>query len=113
MTHFKAEHGYLAERYLLGRLPEDVASEFEEHYFECRDCLSELERSRELVVDLRDACRAVRSKAASLTPSFLLPLPAWGLAAALGVAAVYVSVLGPSPPAMPAIELSSYRAAGE
>jgi TolA-binding protein len=37
------ERGNIAEEYLLGRLPEEAASEFEAHYFGCPACLARVE----------------------------------------------------------------------
>ena len=43
MTCDEVERGNIAEDYLLGRLPEQAASEFEAHYFDCPQCLARVE----------------------------------------------------------------------
>lgn len=43
MTCDEIERGNVAEDYLLGRLPERAAAEFEEHYFECPLCRERVE----------------------------------------------------------------------
>ena len=43
MTCDEVERGNIAEEYLLGRLPEEAASEFETHYFDCPQCLARVE----------------------------------------------------------------------
>ncbi len=43
MDHNEALKLEAAEKYVLGELPEEVREEYEDHYFECADCLSDLE----------------------------------------------------------------------
>jgi tetratricopeptide (TPR) repeat protein len=43
VTCDEVERGNIAEEYLLGRLPEEAASEFETHYFDCPQCLARVE----------------------------------------------------------------------
>jgi len=38
MNHQEAAQSNAAEKYLLGELPADLREQFEEHYFDCREC---------------------------------------------------------------------------
>ena len=42
MNHDKAARLSLVEKYLLEELPPDLRDEFEEHYFDCRECAADL-----------------------------------------------------------------------
>src|SRR6266849_767589 len=43
MDHNEARKLEAAEKYVLGELSEEVREEYEDHYFECADCLNDLE----------------------------------------------------------------------
>ena len=42
MDHEVARTSHAVERYLLGEMPSSERDEFEEHYFACTDCASEI-----------------------------------------------------------------------
>jgi hypothetical protein len=42
MDHSEALHAHAAERYLLGELPPELREEYEEHYFDCEECASDM-----------------------------------------------------------------------
>ena len=42
MDHSEALHVHAAERYLLGELPPELREEYEEHYFDCEECASDI-----------------------------------------------------------------------
>ena len=126
MTHSRIREGDLIDRYLLGQLPEKEQAEFEEHYLSCRQCAEEMEQAGELIASVKAGVPETRP-ARPRPKVFLLPTPVWGLAAALAVVAVYLSVRPPAaPPApvvrqpraeagesLPVVELTSYRAGVE
>jgi hypothetical protein len=123
MTHAEIERAELAERYLLRRLTAREEAEFEEHYLECEQCRERLEQERPLLGELQQAGAAWLEAPRPQPRVWFLPAPAWGLAAALGAAAVYVSVIlpvrTPRPAAvqtaelrLPVVELSVFRAGG-
>jgi hypothetical protein len=123
MTHTEIEQGDIVERYLLGRLSPDQEAEFEEHYLGCADCCERLKEDRRVIGLVRSGASGWERRG-SLRRFWAAPAPAWGLAAALGAAAVYVSVVlppsvvrTPQAPAVqsaqsgrPVVELSAYRA---
>jgi len=49
------ERGNIAEEYVLGRLQEQAASEFEAHYFDCPPCLARVELLEAARTHLRDS----------------------------------------------------------
>lgn len=42
MDHNEAKRLELVEKYVLGELPEDLRDQFEEHYFDCRECATDV-----------------------------------------------------------------------
>ncbi len=127
MTHLQVEQQDLVDRYLMKKLPPVVEDAFVQHFLSCQECLVQLESSREVITALQHA-RGFRLAAVGFRPRrrFVSHLPAWGLVAALGMAAVYFNmnrlprpVLPPPPPAeprpaavpaaAPVIELRSFR----
>jgi len=98
--------------YLLNRLPEDTAAEFEEHYFNCPACFAELTAREEIlrVIKTGDVLRAapegVTAAAASSAwyrrlQAFLTPRQ-WALAGAAALALVAIAIFlprggGPAP----------------
>lgn len=133
MNHQQIEEEDIIDRYLIRKLPPELESEFEDHFLNCPECTDKLERSREAVFLLAES-RAAEHPAAARTqpgkePSLLIPLPAWGLALALSVVAIFISMnrtpVGPerearranadqAAPAQvapaPVVQLDSYRA---
>ncbi|MBI2689702.1 MAG: zf-HC2 domain-containing protein [Acidobacteria bacterium] len=57
LTHDEAKSRELAEAYVSGRLPEAESDAFEEHYFACAECWSDVEAIRKLRAGVRDAAR--------------------------------------------------------
>jgi hypothetical protein len=124
MTHTEIERGDLVERYLLRRLTAREEAEFEEHYLECPECRERLAQERPLLVELQQAGTAwLEAPRPERRTAWFRPAPVWGLAAAFGAAAVYVSVILPVRPPRPAVvqtaelrlpvvELSVFRAGG-
>ena len=53
MNHDEAIREQAVERYLLGELPEDARARFEEHFFDCAQCASDLKESTLFVDALR------------------------------------------------------------
>ncbi|HKP38366.1 MAG TPA: hypothetical protein VJT71_16015 [Pyrinomonadaceae bacterium] len=45
MNHLQIEESNTVDRYLLGRLPAEEQSQFEEHFVDCQECLDRLETS--------------------------------------------------------------------
>lgn len=45
MNHLQIEEADMIDRYLLGRLPSEEQSRFEEHFVDCQECLDRLETS--------------------------------------------------------------------
>ena len=126
MTHAEIDQHDVIDRYLTGRLPAEAAGRFEEHYVACGHCLAQLEASHEVIGNLRAAGTAPsgRWREARSPRRFVIPLPAWGLAAMLAVVVAYVGLNRPAPAPPPAaapprgqpapvIELRSYRAEGQ
>jgi hypothetical protein len=123
MTHAEIERGEVVERYVLRRLSAREEAEFEEHYLVCEDCREKVRQDEPLVEMLRSAC-ADWTYAPRRPRRWFLPSPAWGLAAAVGAAAVFVIVALPPAPVrnpatqtaalqLPVVELSAYRAGGD
>jgi hypothetical protein len=93
--------------YLLNRLPEDQAAEFEEHYFNCAPCFAELTARDEIlrVVKTADVFRTAPEsvKAEPETAwlrrlgAFLAPRP-WVLAGAAALVLIAVFILQPRRP---------------
>lgn len=123
MTHAEIERGDVVERYLLRRLSAQEEAEFEEHYLVCGECREKVRQDQPLVGMLVSAC-ADWTYAPRRPRRWFLPAPVWGLAAALGAAAVFVIVA--LPPAqvrtpavqtaaleLPVVELTAYRAGGD
>ncbi|MDH4196606.1 MAG: anti-sigma factor [Candidatus Aminicenantes bacterium] len=98
--------------YLLNRLPEDKAAEFEEHYFNCAPCFAELTAREELlrVIKTGDVLRTAPEGVTAAADSgawfrrlwaFLTPRQ-WALAGAAALALVAVAIIlprgrGPTP----------------
>jgi hypothetical protein len=121
MTHVEIERGDVVERYLLGRLTPREEAEFEDHFLLCRQCQKRQQEESPLLGELLRGCVAWAGSPRPQRRSWFLPVPAWGLAAALGAAAVYVSLVlpvrEPRPAAvetaqfrLPVVELSVFRA---
>jgi len=123
MTHAEIERGHVVERYVLRRLSAREEAEFEEHYLVCGECRERVSQDQPLVGMLVSAC-ADWTYAPRRPRRWFLPAQAWGLAAALGAAAVFVIVA--LPPArvrtpavqtaaqeLPVVELSAYRAGSD
>lgn len=68
MNHDQAIREQAVERYLLGELAEDARGRFEEHYFDCVICASDLKAGAAFV----DALRAQRQSAGSPEPNIHL-----------------------------------------
>jgi Putative zinc-finger len=96
MTHMEAAKSGAIDRYLLGELRDDERESFEEHFFDCTECL---EQVRLGVLFQANARAVLREEAA------LVPIPAhprrrpwftWRLVPALSMAAcgVLVAIVG-------------------
>jgi tetratricopeptide (TPR) repeat protein len=88
------ERGNLAEEYLLGRLPEQAASEFEAHYFDCRRCLAQVE-------DLEAARAHLLSAPAAAAPGNRLRRAMAAVAAAAVIVIAVGVIRNVSPPEGP------------
>jgi len=117
MTHEEIERGEVIERYLLRKLTPHEEAEFEEHYLSCSECRERQVAERPVLWMIQKACEA-SARATREPRSLSMSAPAWGLAAALGAAAVYVSVVLPpkgtvvqtAAVRLPVVELTVYRA---
>jgi anti-sigma factor RsiW len=77
MNHNEAIREQAVERYLLGELPEDVRGGFEEHFFDCDICASELKTGAAFVDALRVDPEPVSSPQRSLQVVPKPPRVAW------------------------------------
>jgi hypothetical protein len=57
MNHLDAVKGKLAEGYLLGDLTQRQRDEYEEHYFGCRMCATEVKLGAQFLANLRRVSR--------------------------------------------------------
>ncbi len=99
MNHNDAIREQAVERYLLGELPEDARTRFEEHFFDCDVCASDLKAGAAFVDALRTNPQAVGSPQRKLQvlpnrapKTWLRPWLAPALAASLLVVA-YQNIL--------------------
>ena len=89
MDHSEAIRIGAAEKYLLGELPPDQREQFEEHYFSCHECATEVRLGAVFVDNARAILREEPAMQTVLKPvpqrqGWLGWLkPAWALAAAL------------------------------
>jgi hypothetical protein len=74
MDHAYIEEQQIAERYVMGKLPEAEAALFEEHYLSCPDCLDRLEEAEAME---RGFKRAAGQDATRLATARQLALVAW------------------------------------
>jgi anti-sigma factor RsiW len=124
MTHAQIERDEMIEKYLLRRLSPDEEAAFEEHYLGCQACQNRLREERRVIEGIRRASKDWQ-KRPHPRRQWLVPAPAWGVAA-LAAAALYVSVVLPPsvlriPGRQPApvavaslttVELHTYRTGG-
>ncbi len=68
------------ERYLLGELDEEVQTALEQHFYECAECLEDLETTRALQSELRRAEATIRAEAPGRSRSWQ-----WAVAAAVAL----------------------------
>jgi putative zinc finger protein len=61
MNHDEAIREQAVERYLLGELPEDARARFEEHFFDCDICASDLKTGAAFIDGLRADPRPISS----------------------------------------------------
>jgi hypothetical protein len=99
MNHDEAIREQAVERYLLGELPEDARARFEEHFFDCNICASDLKGGAAFVDALRTDPQVVSPPQRNLQVvpnrkprTWLLPWLAPALAASLLVVA-YQNIL--------------------
>jgi TolA-binding protein len=93
----------LAERYVHGALGDDEQAAFEDHYFDCAECLARVQSLEEARAALAEAPVAQTVTAAARAASATAPrLPAWAMAAVVAAAALGAVValrdLGTTPP---------------
>ena len=82
MDHSEAVAAGMVERYLLGELRDADLDAFEEHYFSCPECLSEVKAA----LDFRDAVKSVGGRHQAETSGVkVMPAPAKGLSQASGI----------------------------
>lgn len=74
LDHATIEEEQIAERYVMGKLPPDEATRFEEHYLSCPDCLDRLELAEAME---RGFKRAAGQDAARVAATRQLALVAW------------------------------------
>jgi hypothetical protein len=96
MDHHDAVRLSLVEKYLLDELPAELRDEFEEHYFDCKECAIELRATAAFLNTAKEELKAAPvSKAA--TSAAKKPgwswLPAWLLSPAFVVPVLAVCLL--------------------
>jgi hypothetical protein len=106
MTHHEAVDTMAAERYLLDEMSDADRQAFEEHYFSCSDCATDLQTTAAMLEGAKagfakPALSNVRSIDAARRPKHAwhrsVALP-WAVAATLAIVAGYESLRGvPSP----------------
>jgi hypothetical protein len=106
MTHHEAVETMAAERYLLDEMSDGDRQTFEEHYFSCTDCATDLQMTAAMLEGAKEgfansALPKVRSIDAARRPSPAwhrsVALP-WAVAATLAIVAGYESLrTAPSP----------------
>lgn len=74
LDHATIEEEQIAERYVMGKLPPDEATLFEEHYLSCPECLDRLELAESME---RGFKRAAGQEAARVAATRQLALVAW------------------------------------
>jgi hypothetical protein len=76
IDHVKAHDEHLAERWLLGEIPEAEAEEFEKHFFECPECAAAVEAGQILLANGK-AVAAECQPDSEPSPSPLQRVVAW------------------------------------
>jgi hypothetical protein len=100
MDHQQATQLTAVEKYLLNELPPEVRDEFEEHFFDCQDCATDLRATSGFIDSARNEFRAhplprtgtvpeVKSSRISLWPSALV----WSALAASLLVIAYQNVV--------------------
>lgn len=94
MDHTSIENDQWAERYVMGRLPDDEKQRFEEHFVDCAKCLDDVEAADGLRKGLASLPPG-EVPSASPSPAGLPPwfLAAAGLAVGVGLAAFFSAEL--------------------
>ncbi len=67
VNHHQIEESNIVDRYLLGRLPPEEQTQFEEHFVDCQECLDRLETS----ANFRRAAKAAYVEDAARAGSFV------------------------------------------
>jgi len=131
MNHQQIEEEDIIDRYLIRDLPPELEIEFEDHFLGCEQCGGELERSQEAISLIAEAHAAEQFAPLPRQPerksALWASLPALGMALAVGVAAIFVSLSGTpkapnrqtsdqrparpavSQPSLTVVQLESYR----
>lgn len=87
MDHDYIEQHHLADRYLMGKLSQEEADRFEEHYLSCQLCLDRLEQAETLQRGLkRAAAEDVARLVAARQAGFLAALARLGRSPRAGIA---------------------------
>jgi anti-sigma factor RsiW len=98
MNHTYIDEHQIADRYVMGTLPEEEASSFEDHSFTCPECLDRIELARSL---RRGFQRVAREDAALLSSARQLAAVAWlarlGRSRQIGVLLIALVVLAVLP----------------
>jgi anti-sigma factor RsiW len=71
MDHEVATNTHAIERYLLGEMPVTERDAFEEHYFACAECASEIRSASQLMRDMKAALAQYESRPQLSPPSRL------------------------------------------
>jgi hypothetical protein len=107
VQHAEAVRTGAAERYVMGELSEQQALEYEEHFFDCRECAEEVKTAAAFADNARDAFRTETPAAETPAPiakrrtglGLFWPMPVGAAAAVLlaaGAAVYQASVVVPS-----------------
>lgn len=59
MDHTEALRLQAAEKYVLGELPPQLRDEYEEHYFDCQECATDLKAAVAFASGTRSICRSI------------------------------------------------------
>lgn len=77
MEHSRIEAENIVDRYLVGRLPPEDEELFEEHLFECTDCLAEVQAGEQMRRGLREVAAEATAQVAVAEGVRTLGILAW------------------------------------
>jgi hypothetical protein len=69
MNHEQIDQFEIIDRYLMGKLPAEESTRFEEHFVDCRQCISRLQTTKAFLAELRQVGAEQAAQIASPQPS--------------------------------------------